>query len=312
MSLYNEHVKKEYIQRKAQLFIDFGGELFISKIFVQSYNYENVINKDLFDFTKEEIMNLYLMFRTKSVFYLSSINTIINHYITWAIERGYSTNKEPPTKNIKETDLNACISPIAKNKTIITEDELYITANAISLNPSDQFLLLAPFYGIYGKELCELSCIKREDINIEKNTVSLCTNRTLEIPEKLISIMIKSLDTYKLYTRSKKGGILEVRLAGDTVYKTTATDYKEGEYIKRMQKHIHYRFGKVKYMCNLPELSLMSIRTSGFVHFSRNAMNKYNMIFYDFMLSDISKHVCERFNIKRDPQRIIQRYKKYF
>lgn len=312
MSLYNEHIKKEFISEKSQLFIDFGGELFISKLFNQSYQYENVLGKDLFDFTKEEILNLYLMFRTKSVFYLTSINTVVDRYIIWAIEKIYSKHNESPIKNIKEIDLNSCISPIAKNKTIISEDELYITSNAISLNPSDQFLLLAPFYGIYGKELCELSCIKKKDINIEKKLVSLCTNRTVEVPDKLISIMIKSLDTYKLYTRSKKGGIIEVRLAGDTVYKTTATDYKEGEYIKRMQKHIHYRFGKVKYMCNLPELSLMSIRTSGFVHFSRNAMNKYNMNFYDFMLSDISKHVCERFNIKRDPQRIIQRYKKYF
>lgn len=310
--MYNEHIKKDFIQDKSQLFIDFGGAIFISKIFCQTNKYENILEKDVFDFNKEEIMNLYLMFRTKSVFYLASVNTVINSYITWAIKKGHSAHDDSPIKGIKETDLRSCISPIAKRKTIILEDELNATATALALNPSDQFLLLAPFYGIYGKELCELSCIRRENINYEQKTVFLCTNRTLKIPDRLVSIMLKSLDTYKLYTRSKKGGITEVQLIGETVYKPTVIDYREEEYVKRMQKHIHYRFGKIKYMCNLPELSLMSIRTSGFVHFSKEIMIEHKMDFYNFMMSEFSKSVCERFNIKRDPQRIIQRYKKYF
>lgn len=314
MIYYNEDIKMDFIINQEYRFLDLGGGLFLSNILAQSAKYEKILDKDLYEFTREEILNFYIMLRSSSVYYLSSVHMVVKSYINWCIDEYYSNRKRNPARLLKEEDLKKCISPLARKKAILTEEEILVMSNSLSLNPSDQYILLAPFYGINGKELCELSSVKREDIDEDNCEVNLCTNRTITVPEKLIKIMLKSLDTYTLYVKSVKSDMREIRLIGDGVYKL-AENSKEREYctlVKSKKKAITYRFTKIKNMCDMPELTLTSVKTSGFIHFCREDMKKYNMDFKTFMLNECSKEVCEKFDISRDPYRVIQRYKKFF
>ena len=70
------------------------------------------------------------------------------------------------------------------------------------VNPKDQFILLALFEGIKGKDFCELANLRPEDVH--ENMVKLCTGREIEISDRLKNIIDRCIEETIYYSTSGK------------------------------------------------------------------------------------------------------------
>lgn len=198
--MYNEEIKKRYIEEKENSTSISKG--FLYKQFSKTKSFENLYQKDLCNFTKEEILNMYKTFNTSSLEFLININSQFSLYTQWCLYQNLVGDFQNHFSVIDRESLLTCVNTIAIRKSIITRETLYDLLQQLP-NPSDKFVILALFEGIKGKEFCEIVNLKMSDF--EGNTVTLCTGRKIKVSDKLIELAKESNETLDYYAITGEG-----------------------------------------------------------------------------------------------------------
>ncbi|MGL5151168.1 MAG: hypothetical protein ACRC7N_11420, partial [Clostridium sp.] len=85
-------------------------------------NYEEVIEKDLSEFTHEDVINMLNSLGTNSRSRKSDILSFVNQYCTWCISEGKSSIN--PTLGLNRSEIIKVNARALKNK-LYTKDEVY-------------------------------------------------------------------------------------------------------------------------------------------------------------------------------------------
>lgn len=155
--------------------------------------YEEQLDKDCCEFTREEVLTFYKEYNASSVVSISNMNSKYKVYTEWCIEKGYT--KENAYADLTIFDWEQCCS---KEKPIISrEDLLSLFTGYVGkiVNPCDQFLCLALFEGICGVRMCEFMYLTMNDF--KGNEVHLNTGRVLTVSNELIRLAEESTNTYE-------------------------------------------------------------------------------------------------------------------
>lgn len=89
--MYNKKVKEDYLNDKSGL-----TKKEYSRLFEKISHYEKQINKDVYDFSLEEIMDLFTKLNPKNDKQEKVYRSILKGYINWSIEQGYKNNNVNP------------------------------------------------------------------------------------------------------------------------------------------------------------------------------------------------------------------------
>jgi hypothetical protein len=164
MNLYNEEFKEEYISK----FDNESTQKAMKNIFKKSFTTESILEKDLYDFSKDEIGNLIRGFAPFDKYMAYDLGKQIARYIDYAITCG---------RTIAENPINA-VTPdwyetlVDKKHKLFSQDEIYSLVERL-INPQDKAMISLIFEGVSGKLLSELRNIQLSDINQLLNLVTL-------------------------------------------------------------------------------------------------------------------------------------------
>lgn len=172
---------------------------------------ENILDKDLCEFTHEDVINLLNSIVTSSWNKKSDIFSFINQYCTWCISKGVSSVN--PTLGLSRDNLIKVNKRVLKNK-LHTKNETYDTID-LMLNFGDETIftcltLLLARYGLWGDSLNEIFNLRECDIDRENlliNVVDRESNkliRRVEIDNRLLEYIDLSIDTIE-YINPFKG-----------------------------------------------------------------------------------------------------------
>ena len=182
--MFNEERKIRFIEeRKDEVVLPNN---YLEVQFNKIENMETELDKDVCDFTAYEIKEYYKMLGLASIESLMVMNSQLTLYTNWCLQHNLVIDNQNHFLELTYDMLNDCINKALLDMKIVTR-ETVLSWISILENPKDQFIILALFEGIRGKENCELAQLKPQDIN--GNTVSLCTGRTIEVSNKLIDII---------------------------------------------------------------------------------------------------------------------------
>lgn len=134
---------------------------------------EEGFNKDFYNFTREQVLEMLKAFQSSSLVALSKILSLLNKYSSDAFGKNKGRLSVINTQNIKKADLIGLVSENKQFKRNPTKKELYDKLPLLK-NESDKLLLILYFKGIYGKENSEILNIKSSDFDTSTNT--LCLN----------------------------------------------------------------------------------------------------------------------------------------
>jgi integrase len=195
VEFYNHEIKEQFLN---DIYENEDTKEAVSYIFKYSKGNEEVLGKDLFDFTIEE-MGLVIANSTnlpRSVFVATTRGRYISRYITWAIKNNYRRSNINPFQGLDASFYSKFVEQDIKQY-ITKNDVEEFTAHLV--NHQDIAILHMIFNGIYGHSSSEIRNLKMSDINRDEKSIRLYDDKKGEryicnVDEKLIDILGKAND----------------------------------------------------------------------------------------------------------------------
>lgn len=251
--MYNEERKREFIN-------EFYANEDSIDVYVSMFNnaalFENKLNKDLSEFTTDEIEAMYTDIQSASVKYLSSLNSLFSKYVGWlGVQNNYI--------RYSFSDMGLFVK-----KEVYTEIDLIILSRKFD-NMVDKFLLLAPYYGFTSKdEFKDIELLTQDNIMLSEGEIKLW-NRTITAPNWFIKIILETFNTYTYVARKdQEHGEIIYDLMGDGLIKFfRSANYAGGgirDYIYNKYKRL---FKKVD-----PNISYINVFKSGVIDRTKRIM----------------------------------------
>lgn len=306
--MYNEEYKKEYLEYNTNA--ELG-----TQIFILSEEYESKYQKDLYDFTVEQILGFYKMMGTLSVNRIYQVNHWLNNYTSNALSKNLVKDGQNHFDELKMEVLVTCLDHKGIDSTVITHDELKIYCAKL-VNPRDKYLFCALYDGLLGHEFEEITELKLDDINVETKTAILCTGREVEISPELIMYARESTDTYEYYTYLLKNGLKQIhgkyKIVGDDIWKiikrgnTNDTQHNRGKQCaKNIIKFVDY--------LDLPKgyITAKSLRNSGCVNYINKLAENHGVTGKDVLYDTdgLFKEVTKQYQLNISSR--VNFYRKY-
>jgi site-specific recombinase XerD len=256
---YNESVKNRYLDEIENE----GSRTTLSYVFIASKVTEEILEKDLYNFTDEECYLVLKNMPAKS--YSSAMGNLNNvkKYISWAISTGYRENNINPLDIFDRKKLSKCIDRTTKIH--YSEEELDDLIEEFD-NAQDQAMVRLWFEGIQGKNNAEIKNLSYYDINWNTNELQLQdedgSRRSLFVSDKCMRYLerAKNQTVYNYYTgdgNTKEQPLLD----SNFIFRNTAHHrVKEKEISNGV---IYNRIHMLQKMFNLEYFSPNSIKQSG-------------------------------------------------
>jgi len=148
-------------------------------------NYEKTWknSRDLYTFTRNEILDMLLMFSSSSPITLNVYLSKIRTYLSLAIEHGYVRTEINLADSIKYEDLMELINKTKRDKKIVGEEGIYKLVEENVINYQDQAILLLMFEGIRGTDCVELEQLKNDDFDPIKSTIKVYREKEIITPD---------------------------------------------------------------------------------------------------------------------------------
>ena len=184
---YNRKQKEEFIESSPE-----NKVVRLKRLFSMSAKEEKRLGKDLCDFTKTELINLYSYMNFMSYNLLQDIHTSVKTYVG-KYQKEVCTDATISIYSIGAYELKRCCNSYVAQNVIISRKDLLFLLEEIKdeyRNPSDLFVILCIFEGIYGNQFEEILNLKITDFYRNRGTIyaHLCTGRTVKVSEELFKL----------------------------------------------------------------------------------------------------------------------------
>ena len=252
--MYNENVKKEFIDSYERAKNSHTNALTLERIFRRIEGHEKILNKDVGNFTVNDILEMIPIFESKSAESLQVRVSLLRSYTDWFINHGLSIDFQNHFNEIQFSDL----------KKYVYENKRYIAPSVLESiiadlkNASDEVIIR----GLYeGFEVSDLSQMNIKQVDPESNCVHLIS-RDIICSDQLMIAIKKSIDEteYNHYGLKKYPTISE--LESSYVIK----DLKSTRLTNDREASLKRRLLKIKDNLEYSNLSLSNLRNSGLIN----------------------------------------------
>lgn len=202
--MFNKERKEAFIEYSKSVIVRNTNVL--ATRFMHTADYERALNKDLSEFSYEEISEMFKSITGLGANALSNLRSTCAQYTAWCMESQLAPIGPNLYRRFDIKTLEALSSKKDNEKCIVSEEMLDEWCKKLR-NPSEAFVLRGIYEGIAGPGFRELADLTINDIN--GNVLSLSTGRTLVVSDKLIQLARRAYETEELITLSGRSVLLE-------------------------------------------------------------------------------------------------------
>ncbi|MDD4779157.1 MAG: hypothetical protein PHT02_00940 [Tissierellia bacterium] len=299
ISLYNRELKQRFMTTYEE-----GTQKSLIFIFNKSAQLEYSLGKDIFEFNREELDDLFLLFNSTSKQSVASRFSIIGKYIDFAIEQGFLKTGINLVKNLSgEEYYNKYISKIAERRKIL-DTKQFDNLEDFCVNDQDAAAIAIIREGARGRqeaenELEELVNLKIEDCNFDTNEVILTRNngktRIIAVSDKTMEAL-KDANAQEIYirkngeiddwTKEKKNNKMNLHKTG-YIFKPTA----KSDFGQITAKALVQRISMIKQLYGNPFITVTNLWLSGMAEYGRKIKTEKGRE----LEKEDYKEICRRF-----------------
>lgn len=259
-------------------------------IFTNVAPYEKNFNKDLYDFTLDEIKEFFK--NQKFSYTRAAFQTLANGcstYVSWAIQNNKTVSKVNPLTSNRDKWINEILR--IKRPALHYSDFAFITG--YSSYAQDACLLWLLFEGVDGNELDEIINLKKCDVCEKTSTLTLFRNDNGEVKSRKLKVSQKCIDSIKdaindsYYSFDKEADKPWTLVNSDYIIRPTA---------ERGEKKITYsglngRIRSIKgYLDEYSGINRTYIRNSGIYYHAKNLILQHKCL-----TTDLTKILTKRY-----------------
>lgn len=292
-NFYNPELKIQYIEEKSKEVIISSN--YLECQFNKTCKLEEEFDKDLSNFTVYEITEYYKMLNASSFDTLFVMNSQFSMYTQWCLQKNLVKDNQNHFLEMTLEHLKDCLNKALVNMKFVTRKTILDWVDQLP-NPKDQFVLLGLFEGLKGKDFCELSKLRPE--NIKGNVATLCTGREIELSKELLKIISDCVVEDKYYSISGNGTKVMPLLDKGFVIKDypnargDVSDFQLGRKIYNSITRILNYFDVGNFM------TANSVTESGKLYMIKKKAKEYGMSCKDYIYSSLIKEVEDKYNTK--------------
>jgi site-specific recombinase XerC len=234
--LYNEIIKNEYLKH-----IPENTRHVYKYALCRSYDTEDVVGKDLFEFSTEEIKDALINADHSTFNSLKLTLHVFEDYINWAIKAGKAHSNINPALSIKNDELKTYLS---KKKILFSKYEVQDMQIKL-VNAQDKVILQLLFEGVNGQGLSEILNLTQSDVDWPNQKLNLKDDkygkRKIKVTERCLTLIKEAIDQthYQNKNGTSIGNNPELPLVKNNYVLRTATTRVQN--YNKADKHLIYR-----------------------------------------------------------------------
>ena len=243
--------------------------------FKKAESYENVLQKDLSEWTTMEIIDFYKSLCTPSVDFLYNIHSVYKAYTTWCLNENLLKDNINHYNEITMDVLLKCINKSIADKRIISREDLLNEIRKLK-NPRDQFFCIACFEGFAGLEMEEI--IKAKLSCFKDGIFYASTGREIPYSEELYKYAYEAANTFIYYAETSSGQIKEFEMLGDSdqvVKKVLSRDKDEQTEQVIKPQVIYVKLKDIQRITNIPAFTTKALKESGRIHLIKETVKNH-------------------------------------
>lgn len=286
---YNNERKLEYFK-----YVDsknMGAHLPIRYIFSKLKDVEEQWQKDICDFTLQEINQVLAIFNASSINALTKNLSVLKTYTDWCCLNRLSIDN---INHFTEVDINTLGIYVNKIKSkLVNRGELLSILDSL-YNSSDKFVALALFEGVRSSNLGELALLSLDDIT-ESNGIREITFKSgvkKIISDKLYYYALESVEEETYITVGKESDLIEFRLK-DNNYIVKKRINSSSESLISYETMIKTRLLKIREYFDIPYFTIPKLRQSGIQSEINSLCERKNITFDEFFGENYVNYIKE-------------------
>jgi integrase len=285
--LYNEYKKMEFIRNNPKSF-----EKIFLNVFRVSYQSEFKYQKDLYDFSLEEIQELMIKLKSKSKDTARERVRTIYQYIQHF--KHLRKDRDNPLYKVTASWRNQFVE---SSRNIISEDDFEEKLSKV-VNAQDRVVFRLVFEGVHGANYSELLSLKKDDIDWSTNTLrvmdSLKGPREVKVSNKCMVLIKEAIEQTEQF-RNDGNGYHKFRYYVDPEYviKRAGANIKE----TRSKTLFHTRTKLLKEITNNKDMTLKVLQYSGMARKAIEVSRNYNVTLEKFDFGIHWTEVAKQFNL---------------
>ena len=284
--MYNQETKMRYkAEREATVVLPPKA---LELDFKKTNAFEEQLDKDVFNFTVYELLNMYKTWNIKSIDTLYVLNNRLSQYAQWALEQNLVVDSQNHFLEINRDMLLGCVNQVAQQKRLVTREQMLAWCAQLP-NACDKFIFLGLYEGLEGKNFEDFWNASMDDIDKENKTIRV-SRGVLPISQDLIDFAEESNQTFELYPMSGDMARVTGLVENGKIIKTKRnTKYDDPLHNGRA---IYVTIKRVCVFLDIDKwFNTKQCHESGMINMIQKGMKETGLDFYDYLYSKRLKKI---------------------
>ena len=278
--MFSETNKQRYIDYKTSLStID---KYYLPNLFRTTELFEQSLNKDLCNFTTNEIVNMYKTIDYTSYESLIIASNYLGDYTDWCMSQGFVIDSQNHFKELTRDRLSMLVNKAKNDMKVISRERLIEYCMQLP-NACDQFILLALFEGLSGKDYCEVWNLKIQDVYQSNNTINVYGRGTRQFSDKLIKYAIESYEQTEWYSMSRDMIKVVNLKPSDLIVKDYPNTKENMDNFRKGRRIYMHLIRTLKFLGLEGALRPNDIANSGMIHMVNSESERLGVSAYDYL-----------------------------
>ena len=290
-------------------------ETTIRAILNRALGFERKFQKPFYEFTIEEIMEMYKSTHAISDRSLQNTNLTLKHASRWMIDAKRLSTKSQYEDMTKEL-MQECVDTNRKASLILTKNELEEIQSEL-LNWTDKAILFLLFEGVGGQMLKELMFMDWSQVSRKDLKIYFRSGKVIDIAEEDYELLQRAFQEEEFVSFGSTSRVSRVKSLG--IYKSRFNSLSDNDDITNVgDVERRYRFAQRRLMLISKDLGVTvtsgSVQESGFLHYIKEGMQQSNLDFLQYIKTDECKALARRYDLYTDlyAQIVKEKFYKYF
>lgn len=281
----------------------------------RALEFEKKFNKAFYEFTEDEVIEMYKAVDAISIRSLQNINLILKHASRWILH-----NQKKDIDNIYDKitkDLiQGCVNVAKKEGLILSREDLTTIQNEL-LNDTDKAILELLFLGTGGNWLKELTFFDMSQVSHKEGLIYFRTGKTISIDEDTYELVRRACAEEELISFGETMRISRVKSHGIFKQRANALSASDNPNDERDLER-RFRFIQRRLLLMSKEFGVQltsgNLQSSGLLHMLRQGIDETKLSFREYVKTPEAKELARRYDLYTDlyVQILVERFEKYF
>ena len=281
----------------------------------RALGFEKKFQKPFYNFTIDEILEMYKSTHAISDRSLQNTNLILKHAARWMIDKKKISIDSSYEKITKELIIG-CVDTKKRKNMVLTKDDLEEIQSDL-LNWTDKGILQMLFLGAGGNWLKELTFFSMSQVSRKDGLVYMKTGKVIPITEDDYELIRKACNEEELMSFGETSRISKVESYGFFKRRfnslSASDDPNDEQDLERRFRFIQRRLLLISKDLGV-QLTSGGLQTSGLLHHLKQGVEESGLTFREYVKTGEAKELARRYDIMSElyVQILVEKFEGYF